>query len=109
MLSLLMPRACRLTRVQCVTAGICALSLIILLANRFPRIEGNEQFSWVPSAPSHLTAKLMAKDFFVLQSPAAVRILLPRSVPMRIEISEERPAVSLAQDSRLFTRPPPSA
>ena len=50
----------------------------------------------------------MAKDFFVLQPPAAVRILLPRSVPLRIEVSEERPPVSLALDNRLFTRPPPS-
>jgi len=50
----------------------------------------------------------MAKDFFVLPPPPTGRILLDRSAPLRIEISEEHPLVSLALDNRLFTRPPPS-
>jgi hypothetical protein len=102
------PRPLRLTRIHCVAAWICAISLVIVLANRFPRMEGSDGSSWVPSAPSHITAKVMAEDFFVLQSPSAVRILLPRSVPVRIEVSEELPVVSILLDNRLFTRPPPA-
>jgi hypothetical protein len=56
-----------------------------------------------------MTAKVMAKDFFVLQPPSAARILPPRSAPMRVEISEERPLVAIVLDNRLFTRPPPAA
>jgi len=103
------PREGRLTRIHSVAAWICAVSLVIVLANRFPRIEGNEESSWVACTPSHTTAKVMAKDFFVLQSPAAVRLLLPRSVPARIEVSDELPVVPVALDNRLFTRPPPAA
>jgi hypothetical protein len=103
------PRPRRSTRIHCVAAWICAFSLVVVLVNRFPRIEGNEESSWVPSAPSHMTAKVMAKGFFLLQQPPAGRILFPRSVPLRIEISEERPLASIVLDNRLFTRPPPSA
>jgi hypothetical protein len=109
MLSLLITRPRRLTRVQCAAVWVCAFSLVLALANRFPRMECNEGTSWVPSAPSHMTAKVMAKDFFVLQPPSAGRILLPRSVPLRIDIREEQPLVSISLDNRLFTRPPPSA
>jgi hypothetical protein len=55
-----------------------------------------------------MTAKVMAKDFFVLQPPAAARILLPRYVPMRVEIFEERSVASIALDNSLFIRPPPA-
>jgi hypothetical protein len=72
-------------------------------------MEGNEGTSWLPSAPSHMTAKVMAKDFFVLQQLPTGRILLPRSAPSRIETREENPLVSISLDNRLFTRPPPSA
>lgn len=104
----LTPRSFRPTSVQCVMVWFCAFSLVLVLANRFPRSSGFDETSWVSSAPSHLTARVMAKDFFVFQPPAAVRILLPRSVPLRIEVSEERPLVSLVLVNRLFTRPPPS-
>ena len=109
MLSLLITRPRRLTRVQCAAVWVCAFSLILVLANRFPRIQGNEETSWVPSAPSHMTAKVMAKDFFVLPLPPTGKILLPRSVPSRIETREEHPAFSISLDNRLFTRPPPAA
>jgi hypothetical protein len=109
MLSLLIARPRHLTRVQCAAIWICAFSLVLVLANRFPRIEGNQQTSWVPSVPSHITAKVMAKDFFVLPPPAAVKILLPRFVPLRIEAPDEHPLVSISLDNRLFTRPPPFA
>jgi hypothetical protein len=105
----LTPRPRFLSRTHCVAAWICAISLVVVLVNRFPRTASNEQASWARSTPSHLTAKVMAKDFFVLQPPPAVRILLPRFAPVRVEISEERPLVPIALDNRLFTRPPPSA
>jgi hypothetical protein len=109
MLSLLITCPRRLTRVQRAAAWFCAFSLVLVLANRFPRIEGNEESSWVPSTPSHMTAKVMAKDFFVLQPPPTGRILLPRYVVARIEAREARPLVSVSLDNRLFTRSPPAA
>jgi len=108
MLSLLITRPHRLTRIQCAAVWVCAFSLVLLLANRFPPIAGNGENSWVPSAPSHITAKVMAKDFFVLEPPPAARILLPRSVPSQVETREEHPLVSISLDNRLFTRPPPA-
>jgi len=107
--SLITPRLRRLTRIQCVAAWICAISLVVVLVNRFPRYSPCEGISWVPSSSSHMTAKVMAKDFFVLPPPATDRILLPHSAPVRVEISEERPLTSNVLDNRLFTRPPPSA
>jgi len=108
MLSLLLTRPRRVTRVQCAAAWICAFSLVLVLANRFPRIEGNQQTSWVPSAPSHITAKVMAKEFFVLPPPAIGKISLPRTVPQQIETQRQLPLVSICLDNRLFTRPPPA-
>jgi hypothetical protein len=109
MVFLLIPRTCRLGRAQCAAAWVCAFSLVLVLANRFPRIEGNEEASWVAAAASHMTAKAMAKDFFVLQPPPTGSILLPRFVPLRIETREEHFVVSMSMDNRLLTRPPPSS
>ena len=109
MLSPLIPRLRRLTLIQGLAAWICALSLVVVLANRFPRYSSCDETSWVPSSSSHMTAKVMTKDFFVLQAPAAGRILFHRSAPVRVEISEERPLTSKVLGNRLFTRPPPSA
>jgi hypothetical protein len=109
MLPLVKPRARRLTRIQCAAVCVCAFSLVLVLANRFPRIQGNEEVSWVPSAPSHMTAKVMAKDFFVLQPPASGAIALLHSTPSPLETREAYPFVSIFLDNPLFTRPPPSA
>ena len=107
MLSRLIPQPCRLTRARSAVVWVCACSLIVVLANRVPRIPGNET-SWVPSAPSQLTAKVLAKDFFVLHPPAAGGILLPHSVRLPIKAREEQPIVSISLDSHLLIRPPPS-
>jgi hypothetical protein len=56
-----------------------------------------------------MTAKVLAKDFFVLLPPASGAITLLHSIPSPLEIREEHPAVSISLDNRLFTRPPPSA
>jgi hypothetical protein len=109
MLSHLIPRPRRRTRVQCAVVWICVFSLIIVLANRVPRIPGCEETSWVPSAPSQMTAKVLSKDFFVLLPPASGAIALVHSAPSPLELGEENPIVSMSLDNRLFTRPPPSA
>jgi hypothetical protein len=109
MLSLLMPRPCRLNRVQCATALVCAISLVVVLANRVPRIPRTEETTWVPSTPSQITAKVLSKDFFVLLSPASGTIRIVHSAPSPLELRELHPAVSVFLDNRLFTRPPPSA
>ena len=109
MLSLLIPRPCRMTRVQRAAAWVCAFSLAIVLVSRVPRIPCNEETSWVPSAPSQITAKVLSKDFFVLLSPASGAIALLHSALSPLELREENPIVSISLDNCLFTRPPPSA
>jgi hypothetical protein len=56
-----------------------------------------------------MTAKVMAKDFFVLQPPASGAIALLHSTPSPLETREAYPFVSIFLDNPLFTRPPPSA
>jgi hypothetical protein len=109
MLSFLIPRPCRPTRVQSALVWVCALSLVIVLASHVPRILGNEETSWVPSAPSQITAKVLSKDFFVLLPPASGAIALLHLALSPLELREENPIVSISLDNRLFTRPPPSA
>jgi hypothetical protein len=106
--SLLMAPPRRLTCMRSAVVWLCAFSLIVVLANRVPRIPGNET-CWVPSAPSQMTAKVLAKDFYVLLPPASGAIALLRSIPSPLETREEHPIVSISLDNRLFTRPPPSA
>jgi hypothetical protein len=108
MLLRLIPRPRCLTRVQSALVWVCALALVILLANRFQRIVANEETSWVPSVPSHITAKVLSEDFFVLTPPASGCITLPRSAPSPLELREERPVVSVSLDNHLLTRAPPS-
>jgi hypothetical protein len=107
--SLLMARQRRLTRVQSTAVWVCALSLVIVLANRFPRISVSDTTSWVPSAPSQMTAKVLAKDFYVLLPPASGAVTPLRPIPSPLETREEHPVVSISLDNCLFTRPPPSA
>jgi len=106
-MSLLMARPCRLTRVQCAVVWICAFALILVLANRFPRIPICQVTSWVPSTPSHITAKVLSKDLFVLP-PACGAIKLLHWAPSPVELREEHPIVSISLDNRLYTRPPPA-
>lgn len=108
MLSRLIPHPRRLTRAQCAVVWICVFSLIVVLANRFPRIPVCQGTSWVPSAPSQITAKVLSKDLFVLPPPASGAIALVHSAPSLLELPEENPIVSISLDNRLYTRPPPS-
>jgi hypothetical protein len=79
----------------------------VVLANRFSRIPGNEETSWVPSTPSQITAKVLSKDFFVLLPPVSNTITLVHSIPSPLELCEQRPVVSIFLNNSLFTRPPP--
>ena len=106
MLSLVIPRLRRPVLIHHVVAWVCACLLIVVLVNRVPHIPGNES-SWTPSAPSQMTAKVVAKDFFILHPPPARSLLLPRSVPVQIEAHEEQLFVFVCLDNRLLTRPPP--
>ena len=106
MVSLVIPRLRRPVLIHHVVAWVCACSLIVVLANRVPHIPTNDN-SWVSSAPSPMTAKVVAKDFFILHPPPARSLLLPRSLPVRVEAREEQPVVFFSLDNRLLTRPPP--
>lgn len=106
MLSLLTLCPRRLTRAQCAVVWIFVFALVVVLANRFPRIPVCQVASWVCSAPSHITAKVLSKDLFVLPPAGAANKLL-HSAPSPVKLREERPIVSIALDNRLFTRPPP--
>ena len=81
----------------------------IVLANRFPRISVSDTTSWVPSAPSQMTAKVLAKDFYVLLPSASGAVTPLRPIPSPLENREEHPVFSIPLDNCLFTRPPPSA
>lgn len=106
-MSLLMARPCRLTRAQCAVVWICVFALIVVLANRFPRIPICQVTSWVPSTPSHITAKVLFKDLFVLP-PACGAIKLLHSSSSPVELREEHTIVSISLHNRLYTRPPPA-
>jgi len=97
----------RVTYVRCGVAWICVLSLILVLANRVPRIQGCEGTSWISSAPSQISARVLAKDFFVLFPPACGSNVLLYLPPCPLELREEGPLVSFSLDNRIFTRPPP--
>jgi hypothetical protein len=56
-----------------------------------------------------MTAKVLAKDFYVLLPPASGAITLLRSIAPRLETREEHSISSIPLDNCLFTRPPPSA
>jgi len=87
---------------------LCAFSLLFVLANRVPRFPRSET-SWVRSVPPQMTAKLLAKDFYLLQPPAAGILTHLRSIPVRIAAEEQRPLFPVSLDNRLYTRPPPTS
>lgn len=109
----MLPRANRTTgerRLSCwraVLPWLCAFSLLVVLANRVPRFPGSET-SWVRGDPPQMTAKLLAKDFYLLQPPASGIFTQLCSIPVRKAREESRPHFPLFLDNRLYTRPPPT-
>lgn len=61
------------------------------------------------SAPPQMTAKLLAKDFYLLQPPASGIFTLLRAVPIRSVAKEAWPLLAVFLDNRLYTRPPPTS
>ena len=89
-----------------VALWLCVFSLLFAVASRVPRFAGDAT-SWVRSAPPHVTAKLLAKDFYLLQAPRSGILIPLRVVPLRDRVSEAWPPFSVFLDNRLHTRPPP--
>src|SRR5208337_209791 len=100
--------ACRLSYGRGLVLWLCAFSLLIVLANRVPRFPRSET-SWVRSVPPQVTAKLLAKDFYLLQPPASGIFTLLRSIPVPSAAEEVRPLFPVSLDNRLYTRPPPTS
>jgi hypothetical protein len=98
----------RLSSWRSLLLWLCAFSLLVALANRVPHFAQGET-SWVRSTPPHITARIMAKDFFLLPPPASGIFTPLRSVPVLRTAKEARPPSPVFLDNRLYTRPPPTA
>jgi hypothetical protein len=86
---------------------LCAFSLLIAVANRVPRFSRTET-SWVQSVPLQMTAKLLARDFYLLPPPASGIFTLLLSIPVVKVAEESRPVFPIFLDNCLYTRPPPT-
>ena len=56
-----------------------------------------------------MTAKLLAKDFYLLQPPASDIFALLRSISVREGKEEVHADFLFFLDNRLYTRPPPTS
>lgn len=86
---------------------LCAVSLLIALASRVPRFSESET-SWVQSGSPQMTAKLLAKDIYLLQPPASGFFTFLRTILIWKAAEEERPVLATSLDNSLYTRPPPT-
>lgn len=87
---------------------LCGFSLLFALASRVPRFSGTET-SWVRAAPPHITAKILAKDLYLLQAPLSGILTPPRVTLIRKLVKETQAPFAVSLDNRLYTRPPPAA
>lgn len=89
---------------------LCAVSLLIVLANRVPRFSpsGNET-SWVRAIPSETIAKVLAKEFYLLPVPARASFTLVAEDRFCKTAEQLQPDFPTFWDDRLFTRPPPAS
>jgi hypothetical protein len=85
---------------------MCAFALIIVWPIGFPQIPVCQVASWVPSAPSQTTAKVLSKDLLCCAAGASA-IKGASLGSARSNCAEEHPIISISLDNRLFTRPPP--
>src|SRR6516165_3439184 len=109
------PHACRRMKGPPLSAWrgllpwFCAFSLLIVLASRVPRFSGSEaEASWVRSVPPQMTAKLLTKDFFLLQPASCSNLAVPRVGRLRSTAKETQPLFLVSLDNPLLTRPPPA-
>jgi len=62
----------RISHARTLTLCLCTLSILIVLANRVPRFSPScIEASWVRAVPAEITAKILAKDFYLLQPAPA--------------------------------------
>ncbi|MGB7845692.1 MAG: hypothetical protein WBL63_08770 [Candidatus Acidiferrum sp.] len=55
-----------------------------------------------------MTAKLLAKDIYLLQPPASGFFTFLRTILIWKAAEEERPVLATSLDNSLYTRPPPT-
>jgi hypothetical protein len=79
----------------------------MILAIRVPRFP-DTQLSWVGSVPPHITAKLLAKDFYLLLPAISGVSVLLLSIPLQRAVEHASPFFVFL-DGRLYSRPPPTA
>jgi hypothetical protein len=89
---------------------LCAVCLLIVLANRVPRFSPSyTETSWVRAIPSQTIAKVLAKEFYLLPLPRRERLTLLAKDGF-YKTPEQPQAMFLTfWDDRLFTRPPPAS
>ena len=99
----------RISHARMLTLCLCTLSLLIVLANRVPRFSPScMEASWVRAVPAEMTAKILAKDFYLLQ-PAPAEDFATVTTKRIGKIAEHAELVRAISDDRLFTRPPPAS
>lgn len=85
----------------------CAVALLAVLASRVPHIPSRD-LTWNGNGPPQMTAKILAKDFFLLLTPAP--ILSATKISIRLPYAtEDSKAPVVFLDQRLHSRPPPVA
>ena len=58
----------RISHARTLILCLCTLSLLIVLANRVPRFSpSGMETSWVRAVPTEITAKILAKELYLLQ------------------------------------------
>ena len=86
---------------------LCAVSLLIALANRVPRFPSGET-CWVSACPSQATVKLQAKSLYQLPPLASGIFALRAPTRVRRPAEQAHPLLLVSSDNRLCTRPPPA-
>jgi hypothetical protein len=112
-----MPRQVHLTiskrSISCArkfTVCLCAVSLLIVLANRVPRFSPSAaEISWVRGAPSETIAKVWAKELYLLPLPTRETFAFVLKDRFCKIVEQPRLIFAAFWDDRLFTRPPPAS
>jgi len=98
----------RVPRWQVLVLWTCALSLLVLVANRVPRFDQGDS-GWSRSVPSQTSIKLLLKSLVLLQPPRARAFQPVQVCETRITVPPAPPIFVLSLNTRLYNRPPPTA
>jgi hypothetical protein len=112
-----MPRQTHLTtgkrcisHARTLTLCLCTVSLLIVLANRVPRFSPSGiETSWVRAVPAEITAKILAKNFYLLPPSPAEDFATVTTKRIGKIAEHAEPVRTAISDDRLFTRPPPAS